>query len=207
MGDAAEEGSGIGFGHGDETVFLLFGQHEEVEFATGPSGVGDLRPGRVPRLLEGPVPGWVRNAGVCGVVAWIRGAQGDPVFQGCDFLRCEGPSAITFGRHGIQIPCGTAHRLDQEAFGGFAGQDGGTAGAALLPSGTGIESESALELGGLGGVAGVAVFGEERSDLLFEELQMVGFEAKDHGDEGESEGETEGEATRRVTAEWGQGSL
>ena len=83
-----------------------------------------------------------------------------------------------------------AHRLDQLALSGFTGHDDGLAVDPGLQVGRAIEPQAAALL--LRPMAGVAVVGEDRPDLLFEEfdlrrirlrgLKVRGREAKEDGE-------------------------
>jgi hypothetical protein len=79
--------------------------------------------------------------------------------------------------------------LDEEAFLGFAGDDGGDAAAAALAGGfAGVEIEAAFGLLEFGAVAAVAAGGEDGADLRFEELDVFGSWQEGRGTQDQQKG-------------------
>lgn len=89
------------------------------------------------------------------------GALFDPCREGGDLV---GGERVAFGGHDI-VAGGVADAVDEGAFFGIAGDDGGAVALAATESGgAGVEVEAAFDFGSL--VAGVAVGFEDGLDFL-----------------------------------------
>jgi len=77
---------------------------------------------------------------------------------------------FSLGWH-LQVGVGPANGLDQKAFLGVAGDDGGPSVAALEQARAGIQVETAFELVALGAVAVVAPFDQHGADAFLEQLE------------------------------------
>ena len=94
----------------------------------------------------------------------------------------------------------------EQAFVGFSGDDDrGARITAFLPAGLGVEGEAAFQFLRLGAMAFVAVLGERRADLLFEESdasRVVGGDAAAGGEQGEGEAQAAHARTGLITWPW-----
>ncbi len=97
----------------------------------------------------------------------IGRAHGDPLLEGLDFERGE----LALGGH-LEVLVLVADRMEQQAFLGLAGNDGGSGVAAGLPAGHVVEPEAALDLL-LSRMAFVAFFDQQGADLGFEEGEAL----------------------------------
>ena len=79
---------------------------------------------------------------------------------------------LSLGRH-PHVGLSVAHRLDEQALLGIAGDDGRAADAALFPAASPVEGQPDLRRAARRAVALVAVVGEDRPDLAFEELELI----------------------------------
>ena len=98
----------------------------------------------------------------------------DPSFQIGDLIVRELP---VIGRH-LEIFVLIADRLEEEAFPGVSGNDGRTGVPAFQHSFLGIEEQAALHFLAGFAVTLVTVLGEERADLAFEKLGLLGRELR-----------------------------
>ena len=224
VGDTTEEGAGIGGGSGGEARGGEFGEDEGVDERWGLGfGVWDLgaRVWDFGEGLEGPVlagAGHVEGGGCDGAGAGIGSAEAYPGFEGGNFFGGEfaaGDGAVGGGLGGghLQVFVGVADGLDQEAFVGIAGDEGGTGRAAFEQGVAGVESEAAFGFSFGLAVTFVTGLDENGADGGFEELDLFGWEggggrggvAGQAGERCEEEQETEGSkflaAKRRKKAE------
>ena len=149
---------------------LQLGEDEAVERLVDLRGVGRREDGSGRRRhgLKRPVLARV----VGDRLGFFRPRQplADPLREGRDSL---GRKLFVFAGHGIDIHrFDVVDRLDQPADLGLAGDDDRTDFAALEDELTRIEAESGLLF--LLAVTFIAMIGQDRTDLLFEELQLRG---------------------------------
>jgi hypothetical protein len=112
----------------------------------------------------------------------------DPFGQRGDRL---GRKFLIFARHGVDIfSFGVVDGKNEAAEIGFTRDDDWPEFAALEDELAGIKTEAGLLL--LGSVALVAIVGEDRADLLFEELQLGGRRGGGRLGSGGREGEENG---------------
>ena len=172
-GDAPQEGGFVGGGRRGEAVGFQICEEEGVDGRAGPGAVLDGRRGCGADRLEGPK--FLRGGEVdCGGGGGLRGrrlarvgrALADPLGE----VGALGIGETAGGGH-FQLGVGVGDGFDEQARVGIAGDDGCSSGAAALPSGFGIETEAGA--GQFLVVAGVALGGQERTDLIFEEFGVV----------------------------------
>lgn len=96
-------------------------------------------------------------------------ADGDPVFQMTDLIVGE----AVLGRH-FEVAMSVGDGLEEEGVFGITGDEGGAGIASALPPGAGVKEEVGFEFFGFAGVALVAMFDEERADVVFEILDAPG---------------------------------
>ena len=98
-----------------------------------------------------------------------------------------GRDLLVGARHGFDVlHLGVVDRENQAADLRLAGDDNGPNFTALEDELTGIETEAGLLF--LGSVALIAIIGEDRADLLFEELDLSGRRGCSHLHGGSREG-------------------
>jgi hypothetical protein len=101
-------------------------------------------------------------------VAWIGGTIANPLLEVGDDLVIE----LRAGLGHLEIFVLVLDRLNQQRGGGITGLDDIAGFAAGLPTGAGVEHETAFLLRG-GAVALVALLREDRADLRLEELDLL----------------------------------
>ena len=170
---AAEERFAVGGGAGAETLLVELGQDEGVDLVREPGGIADLgRHGDLADRLERPVS--ARLGGKSGELL-AAGAGGGrrahlhPLFQGGDLRRGKLGARLArrHGNIGVSLMDGDK----QEGLLQVARHDGRTEVAAREHAGAGIHDEAALGDTLLLGVTLIATLGEDRADVLLEELQ------------------------------------
>ena len=107
--------------------------------------------------------------------AWVGSAHGDPGFEFLD----SGIREARFGWH-LEVAICVGDGLDEEGILRISRNDGGAGIASGMPAGAGIEGKVGFQLFGLGRVALVAMFGQERADMGFEVFDPFGFISVGH---------------------------
>ena len=165
---------------------LRFGRGAPGEFLFGQLGVDKTVDVGVLEFLgerlEGP-PGFIGAFDLDGrLVARVDGPGLDPGGEVGD----ERVGQLRFLRRHLHVRLEVADVTKEQAFVGFARDDDrGARIAAFLPAGLGVEREAAFQFLGLGAMAFVAVLGEGRADLLFEERDATRVVGGDDASDGE----------------------
>ena len=149
VGDAAEQGRGIGFRGGCQLMRFQFVQDKVVDLVPGPWIVIHLRKQRPHRREEGPV-------------RLIAGAFRDPLFQLGLLLRGHGTVGIRGRHHFVRI--GAEEPLHQFAGFGIAGHKSFLRQSRLAL----VEAQVGLAVIGVLSVAIIAVFREDGADVAVE---------------------------------------
>ena len=145
---------------------LQLGQNEGVHRGWHPVGVGDFRHWRLFDGLE-------RTSGRGGFcpnspasAAPVTRGSGAPILTQASrsAIWCVG-KLLVLGRH-LQIRVGVAHRFDEQAVVGIAGDDGRAGFAALEQAVAGFHGEIAFEFFGLAAVAFVAIIDKDGPDVV-----------------------------------------
>ena len=175
---AADEGFAAGGGTGGDAGGFLAGEDEVVDGIAGGGGIFNGRDGNGlerferPPLAAGVEVDLVFGTGGARAGARVGGALGDPFLE----VGNDGVGELLFRGHG-EVFGDVAEGFDEEAVGGFAGDEGGAGFAAVEEAFAGIDVEAGLEFAlllGLGGVAGVALLREDGADFILEERKLLG---------------------------------
>jgi hypothetical protein len=124
--------------------------------------------------------------------ARVGGAEADPFAEVGDY----GVGEFAVGRH-FDRRVGVGDSLEEQAVGGVTGEDSVATGAAALEGGGGVDGEAAGGFGG--GVAAVAVSGEDGADAGFEEIRLGPGQGRER--EGEKSGKAHGETLWGIVSE------
>jgi hypothetical protein len=135
--------------------------------------------------LGGDLGPRAREGFLCRLIARVRRAEGDPFLEIRDHRWFE---LRALGGH-LEVVLLVLDRAEQQALGGFAGDDHRAALAALLPAGARVEAEAALLL--LRAVALVTMLGEDGADALFKKLRLLRRERGKRGSAGDEQREAE----------------
>ena len=173
VGKAAQQGFAVGGRAGLEALLVELSHDEGVDLVLAPGGVAELGRDRVGLDgLEGPVRArLVGETGEFGAAGAGRGGRAhlDPLFDQSD-LR-GGKFGAGLARRHRDVRIGLMDRDDDQGLLEVAGDDGGSEVAAGQHALTGVHDESALRDALLLRVTFVATLGQDRADVLLEELQ------------------------------------
>jgi hypothetical protein len=174
-------------GGGRQSARVELGEDEAVDVGFGPGVISHLRhgggaDGRVGPALAGGAY-IVGSFGEGGLIAWIGRTLLDP----CDQVGHLPGGQLLLGGH-LQIGVLVADGLDEQAFFGVAGDEGGAGFSTLKKRLARIEAELAFDLLA-GAVTFITVIDEDRADALFEEFEGLGVVGGEKGGADRGQGE------------------